>query len=182
MADDFIRYDILIQDAMRGLVRTVVKDASVRGLSGDHHFFISFDTNHPGVTLSTRMRAQYPQEMTVVLQHQFWDLKVTDDNFEVGLSFNGVTERLVIPFAAIRRFADPSVNFDIRFAEMTEGAKAEASVSSDGSAAEKKYAPVKLAGAKDQKSVAEMSDSPKSESPKGDTKGEVVSLDRFRKK
>ena len=120
MADDFIRYDMLIQEAMRGLVRTVLKDASVRGLSGDHHFFISFDTNHPGVTLSTRMRAQYPQEMTIVLQHQFWDLKVTDDNFEVGLSFNGVTERLVIPFAAIRRFADPSVNFDIRFAEITD--------------------------------------------------------------
>lgn len=183
MADDFIRYDILIQEAMRGLVRTVLKDAGVRGLSGDHHFFISFDTNHPGVTLSTRMRAQYPQEMTIVLQHQFWDLKVTDDNFEVGLSFNGVTERLVIPFAAIRRFADPSVNFDIRFAEITEGAKAEgADELPDEASAEKKDAPIRLADAKDQKSVAEKSDAPKSEAPKGDTKGEVVSLDRFRKK
>jgi hypothetical protein len=178
MADDFIRYDILIQEAMRGLVRTVLKDAGVRGLPGDHHFFISFDTNHPGVTLSTRMRAQYPQEMTVVLQHQFWDLKVTDDNFEVGLSFNGITERLVIPFAAIRRFADPSVNFDIRFAEITEGAQA---ASSDESV-EKKDAPAKLADTKEQKSVDEKSNAPKSDLPKGEMKGEVVSLDRFRKK
>jgi hypothetical protein len=178
MADDFIRYDILIQEAMRGLVRTVLKDAGVRGLPGDHHFFISFDPNHPGVTLSTRMRAQYPQEMTIVLQHQFWDLKVTDDNFEVGLSFNGVTERLVIPYAAIRRFADPSVNFDIRFAEITEGAQA----ASSNESAEKKDAPVKLADAKEHKPVDEKSDAPKSDLPKGEMKGEVVSLDRFRKK
>ena len=170
MADDFIRYDILIQEAMRGLVRTVLKDAGVRGLSGDHHFFISFDTNHPGVTLSTRMRAQYPEEMTIVLQHQFWDLKVTDDNFEVGLSFNGVTERLVIPFAAVRRFADPSVNFDIRFAEITEAA-------TDAS-----DAPVKDAETKELLPAAEQSDVSKPDLPKGEMKGEVVSLDRFRKK
>jgi hypothetical protein len=125
------------------------------------------------------MRAQYPQEMTIVLQHQFWDLKVTDDNFEVGLSFNGVTERLVIPFAAIRRFADPSVNFDIRFAEITEGAKSEGA---DELSAENKDAPVKLADAKDQKFVAEKTDIPKSDSLKGEAKGQVVSLDRFRKK
>jgi hypothetical protein len=177
MADDFIRYDILIQDAMRGLVRTVLKDASVRGLSGDHHFFISFDTTHQGVTLSTRMRAQYPQEMTVVLQHQFWDLKVSDDNFEVGLSFNGVSERLVVPFASIRRFADPSVNFDIRFAEIAEGGKAE----------EPKDSPLKVVDAEEQASEAEKAEDSKSEAkadePKtGETRGEVVSLDRFRKK
>src|SRR6187401_2600494 len=120
MADDFIRYDILIQEAMRGLVRTVLKDAGVRGLSGDHHFFISFDTNHPGVTLSTRMRAQYPEEMTIVLQHQFWDLKVTDEAFEVGLSFGGVAERLLVPFAAIKAFADPSVQFTLQFETLVE--------------------------------------------------------------
>jgi hypothetical protein len=178
MADDFIRYDILIQEAMRGLVRTVLKDASVRGLTGDHHFFISFDTSHPDVTLSTRMRAQYPQEMTIVLQHQFWDLKVSDDNFEVGLSFNGISERLVVPFAAIRRFADPSVNFDIRFAEIAEGAQS----------AEKDVS-VKAIDADAQLLEVETPDGnlPKTETkagePKvGETRGEVVSLDRFRKK
>ena len=177
MADDFIRYDVSIQEAMRGLVRTVLKDASVRGLSGDHHFFISFDTSNPGVTLSTRMRAQYPQEMTIVLQHQFWDLKVTDDLFEVGLSFNGITERLVIPFVAIRRFADPSVNFDIRFAEITDSAK-------DAADKDKKDSPVKVvADATDQKPVAEKAEPAKADLPKADLpKGEVVSLDRFRKK
>ena len=165
MADDFIRYDILIQDAMRGLVRTVLKDAGVRGLLGDHHFFITFDTCHPGVKLSTRMRAQYAEEMTIVLQHQFWDLKVTDEGFEVGLSFNGVTERLSVPFAAVRRFADPSVNFDIRFAEMVEAAEQ----------SEKEPAPQASNNSEDPAEAKK----PASAQPGS---AEVVSLDRFRKK
>jgi hypothetical protein len=164
MADDFIRYDVLIQDAMRGLVRTVLKDASVRGLLGEHHFFITFDTRDAGVKLSPRMRAQYAEEMTIVLQHQFWDLKVTDDLFEVGLSFNGVTERLVVPFSAIKRFADPSVNFDIRFAEMVEAEAVAPEAAAPPSA-----------------SPAEAKGEAKSAPPKPET-AEVVSLDRFRKK
>ncbi len=165
MADDFIRYDILIQDAMRGLVRTVLKDAAVRGLLGDHHFFITFDTKHPGVKLSPRMRAQYETEMTIVLQHQFWDLKVGDDNFEVGLSFNGVTERIGMPFAAVRRFADPSVNFDIRFAEVVEGAADAAKVPAVPAA-----------------DIAEQASDSAASSEKPAVGAEVVSLDRFRKK
>jgi len=180
MADDFIRYDILIQDAMRGLVRTVLRETSVRGLSGDHHFFISFDTSNPGVTLSARMRAQYPQEMTIVLQHQFWDLKVSEESFEVGLSFNGISERLVVPFAAIRRFADPSVNFDLRFAEIAEGGQeADGKESSGGDAAEPAAETDKSGLVKDESSKSEMKGS---EAKDGETKGEVVSLDRFRKK
>jgi hypothetical protein len=170
MAEDFIRYDVLIQDAMRGLVRTVLKDASVRGLMGDHHFFISFDTRHPGVKLSARMRAQYPGDMTIVLQHQFWDLKVSDDAFEVGLSFNGVTERLGVPFAAIRRFADPSVNFDIQFAEVMEAA------ATDSEAAEEADAPP----APNAPPPAEAEG--KASGKDDGVRGEVVSLDRFRKK
>ena len=168
MVDDFIRYDVLIQDAMRGLVRTVLKDASVRGLLGEHHFFISFDTRHPGVKLSTRMRAQYAEEMTIVLQHQFWDLTVSDEGFEVGLSFNGATERLLVPFAAVRRFADPSVNFDIRFAEMTEAADAASAESPAPQASNTSDAPL----------VSKLAVVEKSEPPTA----EVVSLDRFRKK
>ena len=102
MAVDHIRYDILAQDALRGVVRTVVQDAAKNGLPGEHHFYISFDTRAQGVRLSPRMLAQYPEEMTVVLQHQFWDLVVTEDGFEVGLSFGGVPERLAVPFAAIK--------------------------------------------------------------------------------
>src|SRR6266702_8251961 len=102
MTVDHIRYDTLAQDAMRGLVRTVLSDAANNGLPGDHHFYISFDTRSEGVRLSPRMRAQYPADMTIVLQHQFWDLIVTEETFEVGLSFGGVPERLLVPFAAIK--------------------------------------------------------------------------------
>ena len=115
MAVDHIRYDILTQDALRGVVRTVLEDAARNGLPGEHHFYISFDPRAEGVKLSQRMRAQYPEEMTIVLQHQFWDLMVTEDRFEVGLSFGGVPERVVVPFAAIKSFVDPSVQFGVQF-------------------------------------------------------------------
>ena len=101
MPVDHIRYDILAQDALRGLVRRVLTDASKKGLPGDHHFFVTFDTRHDGVRLSPRLREQYPEEMTIVLQHQFWDLKISEEAFEVGLSFGGIPERLVVPFAAL---------------------------------------------------------------------------------
>ena len=122
MPVDHIRYDILAQDALRGMVRTILIDAAKKGLPGEHHFFISFDTRADGVRLSTRMRAQYPEEMTIVLQHQFWDLKVSEDSFEVGLSFNGVAERLSVPFAALKSFVDPSAHFALQFEEIAETA------------------------------------------------------------
>src|SRR5947209_8278547 len=118
MSVDHIRYDILGQDALPGVVRTVVADAAKHGLPGEHHFYITFDTRADGVRLSPRMLAQYPNEMTVVLQHQFWDLVATDAAFEVGLSFGGVPERLSIPFAAIKGFYDPSVQFGLQFEEI----------------------------------------------------------------
>ena len=120
MPTDHIRYDILVQDALRGMVRDVLADVARKGLHGDHHFFITFDTNAEGVRLSERLHERYPEEMTVVLQHQFWDLKVTDEAFEVGLSFGGVAERLYVPFAAINSFADPSVQFALQFETLTE--------------------------------------------------------------
>jgi hypothetical protein len=120
MAVDHIRYDILVQEALRGMVRDVLADIARKGLPGDHHFFITFDTNAEGVRLSERLHERYPEEMTVVLQHQFWDLKVTDDGFEVGLSFGGIPERLYVPFAAISGFADPSVQFALQFETLTE--------------------------------------------------------------
>jgi hypothetical protein len=123
MPVDHIRYDILAQEALRGMVRNLLIDAAKKGLPGEHHFFISFDTRADGVRLSTRLRAQYPEEMTIVLQHQFWDLKVGDDGFEVGLSFNGVAERLSVPFAAIKSFVDPSVQFALQFEEIAEPAE-----------------------------------------------------------
>jgi uncharacterized protein len=122
MSVDHIRYDILAQDALRGVVRTVLHDAAKHGLPGDHHFYVTFDTRAEGVQLSPRMLAQYPEEMTVVLQHQFWDLVTSESGFEVGLSFGGIPERLIVPFAAIKGFFDPSVQFSLQFAQADETA------------------------------------------------------------
>jgi hypothetical protein len=119
MPADTIRYDVLVQDALRGMVRDLLADAARKGLPGEHHFFITFDTAAEGVRLSERLRAQYPDEMTVVLQYQFRELKVTDAAFEVVLSFGGVPERLHIPFDAIKAFADPSVQFALQFEALT---------------------------------------------------------------
>ncbi|MGZ5822891.1 MAG: SspB family protein [Hyphomicrobium sp.] len=114
-AEPTIDYDTLTQDAMRGVVRTVLTQAAKSGLPGDHHFYISFDTSASGVVLSKRLKDKYPSEMTVVLQHRFWDLSVDDDGFEVKLTFDGIPERLVVPFAAIRVFFDPSVRYGLQF-------------------------------------------------------------------
>lgn len=130
MATDLIRYDLLVQDALRSVVRRVLAESARDGLPGDHHFFVSFRTHAPGVRLSNRMREQYPQEMTIVLQHQFWDLVVGDLGFEVGLSFHGKSETLAIPFTALTGFFDPSVDFGLKFEFDTEAAAAEPSSSS----------------------------------------------------
>lgn len=114
-AGQIIDYEALTQDAMRGLVRTVLTRTAKSGLPGDHHFYISFDTEAPGVILSKRLKEKYPREMTIVLQHRFWDLIVTEERFEVKLSFDSIPERLVIPFAAIKVFFDPSVRYGLQF-------------------------------------------------------------------
>jgi uncharacterized protein len=115
MADDLIRYDILVQDALRGVMKRILHEVSQTGLPGEHHFFITFDTLAPGVRISNRLRERYPEQMTIVVQFQFWDLKVSDHGFEIGLSFNDIAEKLVVPFSAVRGFYDPSVNFELEF-------------------------------------------------------------------
>ena len=120
MSVDHIRYDLLAQEALRSVVRRVLADVGRDGLPGDHHFYISFDTRAPGVRLSSRMLEKYPEEMTIVIQHQFWDLLVTDTQFEIGLSFGGVPEKLVVPFDALKGFFDPSVKFGLQFELVTE--------------------------------------------------------------
>jgi len=115
MVKDLIRYDLLVQDALKGVVRKVLTDASRHGLPGEHHFYISFATGHPGVRLSNRLREKYPQEMTIVVQHQFWDLHIGENAFEIGLSFSNIPERLHIPFDSLTGFFDPSVQFGLKF-------------------------------------------------------------------
>lgn len=166
MADDLIRYDVLVQDALRTVVRKVLREVADGGLPGEHHFYIAFDTTAPGVRMSSRLRQQHPEEMTVVLQHQFWDLAVTDHAFEVGLSFGGVPERLLIPFSAVKGFFDPSVQFGLQFDPQTAKDKEEVEQ------------PPQQAPAGALKTAPGGSDVTK---PAGDG-AEVVSLDAFRKK
>jgi hypothetical protein len=187
MATDHIRYDVLAQSALRGVVRTVLAEAAKKGLPGEHHFKITFTTTAPGVRLSDRMRAQYPRDVTIVLQHQFWDLAVTEQAFEVGLSFGGVPERVMVPFDAITAFYDPSVQFGFQF-ETVEG---EAAAGADDAAAaaavhppEPSAAPpVAVTGKPDaQQDTAPRETPPRELTPDRASGGEVVRLDRFRKK
>jgi hypothetical protein len=173
MPTDHIRYDILAQAALRGVVRTVLADAARKGLPGEHHFRITFNTNASGVRLSDRMRARYPQDMTIVLQHQFWDLAVTEQAFEVGLSFGGVPELVAVPFESITAFFDPSVQFGFQFETIDGTATTEAGPQ----LVEKSTATVDRLPVDEAK--PEALEAPPAD---GNTGAEVVRLDRFRKK
>jgi hypothetical protein len=116
MPQDLYHYETMIDRALRGVVREALERAAREGLRGAHHFYIGFTTDMPGVSIPESLREQFPQEMTIVLQHQFWDLEIGKDGFSVTLSFQRQPERLTIPFAAVRSFADPSVNFSLEFA------------------------------------------------------------------
>ncbi|MDK4723206.1 MULTISPECIES: SspB family protein [unclassified Rhizobium] len=169
MGQDHIRYDILAQDALRGVIRKVLTEVGATGrLPGDHHFFITFLTGAPGVRISQHLKAKYPEQMTIVIQHQFWDLKITESQFEIGLSFSDVPEKLVIPFNAIRGFYDPSVNFELEFDVPL------ADEEEDTSSSEITAYPVPVEG----------EEVPVAAAKEGEEKkpGSVVSLDAFRKK
>ncbi len=115
MARDTLQYDKMVESALRGVVRQALIYISKNGLPGNHHFYLTFRTDHPGVDISESLRAQYPNDMTVVLQHQYWGLEVNDDHFVVNLSFNNIPERLQVPYAAMMSFVDPSVKFGLQF-------------------------------------------------------------------
>jgi uncharacterized protein len=117
MAQDLFHYDKMVERALRGVIRDALVRVAKEGVKGAHHFYIGFATKAPGVAIPARLVERYPEEMTIVLQHQFWDLDVGDEQFSVLLSFDKQAERLTIPFAAIRSFADPSVEFALAFAE-----------------------------------------------------------------
>ena len=174
MATDHIRYDVLAREALRGVLRRVLTDAAEHGLPGEHHFFITFLSTAEGVKLSPRLLAQYPEEMTVILQHQFWDLVVTEDRFEVGLSFGGIPERLVVPFNAIKSFFDPSVQFGLQFEPPDAAAEAPAA---EAPAARNQTAPAAAPSALPAPSAENTG-----EPAKPGEGAEVVRLDRFRKK
>lgn len=120
-AGQHIDYELLAQDAMRGVVREVLRRVASDGLPGDHHFYIAFNMHAPGVSVSKRLREKYPEEMTIVLQHRFWDLLVSDEHFEVKLTFDAIPERLSIPFKAVKVFLDPSVQYGLQFGDADAG-------------------------------------------------------------
>ena len=198
MADDQIRYDILAQDALRGVVRKVMSEVARTGLPGEHHFFITFATHAPGVRVSSRLLARYPEDMTIVLQHQYWDLTVNEHAFEVGLSFNGIPERLLVPFTAVRIFQDPSVPFAVQFEIAAKPGQAAAEPpraiedldaetfaqdAGDGETDQPDAKPVPVA-ALEKPPVAERDKEPseKGEGTPAANEAQVVSLDAFRKK
>ncbi len=192
MSTDHIRYDLLVQDALKSVVRKVLGDAVRDGLPGEHHFYISFRTDHAGVRLSTRLRERYPEEMTIVLQHQYDNLTVNEAAFEVGLSFSGVAERLRVPFDSLSGFFDPSVQFGLKFEAEPQPAEV---------AADEPVSPPELASVSTLKgSVPKIGTrkgeddasppTPRKRTPKkepaaeaqSEAGAEVVSLDSFRKK
>ena len=177
MADDHIRYDILAQEALRGVMRKVLAEVARTGLPGNHHFFITFLTGAPGVRVSSRLRERYPEQMTIVIQFQYWDLKVTDTGFEVGLSFSDVPEKLEIPFSAVRGFYDPSVNFELEFDVKTESAAEE-------EAAAPAPEPLVVVPEKKPESKKKATEAEKKPAAveTGGKGADVVSLDAFRKK
>jgi hypothetical protein len=175
MAEDLMRYDVLAQHALRNVVKLALQRVMRDGqLPGEHHFFISFDTNFPGVRISERLHAKYPEDMTIVLQHQFWNLQVFDRQFEVELSFDNIPEKLVIPFAAIKGFFDPTVQFGLQFEPGVLEQAASESNATDGEGADDAAGPDD-AGSNDDNDAATGARASNDDST-------VVSLDAFRKK
>ena len=166
MPEDLMRYDQLAQNALRGVVREALRKVERSGLPGEHHFYIAFNTRYQGVNIGERLSQRYPREMTIVLQHQFLNLTVSEERFEVELSFDNITEKLVIPFNAVKGFLDPSVQFGLQF----ETVAAEG----DGAAARPK--PTSVKPAKPEPAPPETQAASNEDAPK------VVSLDSFRKK
>lgn len=178
MAEDHIRYDILAQDALRGVIRKVLGEVAKTGLPGEHYFQITFMTRAPGVRLASRLLAQHPEQMTIVLQHQFWDLSVSESGFEVGLSFGGIPERLLVPFTAIRAFADPSVQFLLQFEPERSLSEIEAE---EVKAAEEVEAGTQSLQARPaEEGLAKPAAKPAAKPNEGSA--EIVSIDAFRKK
>ncbi len=185
MATDLIRYDLLVQDALRSVVRKVLADAARSGLPGDHHFNISFKTKAPGVVIPSQMRQRYPDEMAISLQHEFWDLNVGPDMFEVSLNFARKPERLTVPFDSITGFSDPSVPFGFklepRIAEPVEesppGAKAQGLPAPARAPKPAEKTPEKTAEKPRDRTAEKTADKTGDGEP-----AKVVSIDSFRKK
>ena len=183
MPQDLYQYEKMIDRALRGVVREALEGAARQGLRGAHHFYIGFATDMPGVSIPESLRERYPQEMTIVLQHQFWDLEVGKNKFAVTLSFHRQPERLVIPFAAVRSFADPSVNFALEFAPPERPETAPSAVPAPATSSVTSIVPAPIAApAETAADTAAETASGEAEDKQEKTGAEVVTLDSFRKR
>jgi uncharacterized protein len=184
MATDLIRYDLLVQDALRSVVRKVLADTARNGLVGDHHFNIAFKTQAPGVVAPAAVKQRFPDEMSIILQHEFWDLVVTPDAFEVSLNFSRRPERLTVPFDSITGFTDPSVPFGFKLEPRVSepaASPAPAAVEQQATPAAAKPAPVKPA--KPSQPASTPKSAQRAENPaEPASEAKVVSIDAFRKK
>jgi len=172
---DGLHYDVMVENALRGVVREALTHVAEHGLPGEHHFYITFRSEHPGVDMPPTLRERYPHEMTIVLQYQFWDLDVGADAFAVTLSFNNRSERVVVPFEAVTSFADPSVRFGLQFEAGDDSGEADSGEADAGSPATGQPT-TDSPSAADSGTAAQ--DTAAEEAP-GDN---VVTLDRFRRK
>jgi len=183
--NDRFQYDALVDDALRGVVRRVLRMVGDKGLPGSHHFYISFRSTDPGVQLPEYLRAKYPEEMTIVLQHQYWDLIITEDHFEVTVSFNKQQERIKVPFAALSAFVDPSVRFGLQFDRKDKAGVAEKAELAGASAtplpAPDKRPSIGGPAAGETKPEAAAAKAEGDDKPE-DPASKVVKLDSFRKK
>ncbi|MET3589521.1 hypothetical protein ABID23_000603 [Bartonella silvatica] len=181
MIQDQIRYDILVQEALRGVIRKVLSEVAKAGLPGSHHFFITFLTNAPGVKISSRLKSRYPEQMTIVLQHQFRDLSVSETAFEVTLSFQEITEKLVVPFTSVQVFYDPVASFEAAF-DLPSNLTSQENEKPENTSS----TPLKLSNKpqKENTIAKEPNLNMNQEPSNNDTKpsADVVSLDSFRKK
>jgi hypothetical protein len=173
VSGDPLNYQAMTEDALRSVMRQALGVAANRGLPGQHHFYLTFRTKFPGVDIADHLRERHPEEMTIVLQHQFWGLDVTDKQFAVTLSFNGQHERLTVPFAAITAFVDPSVQFGLQFSVSAPG-EAGSAVALPAKAGPPAVAPAATA-------TEPAPDAPPDGEPAGDGGARVVALDAFRK-
>jgi hypothetical protein len=183
MSEDLMRYDVLAQHALRGVVRLALLRVERDGLPGEHHFFIAFDTRFEGVQMSDRLLQRYKDEMTIVIQHQYWHLRITEEHFEIELSFDNIPEKLSIPFAAIKGFFDPSVQFGLQFetsAANTENTPQDNAVADNEQTEDAPASKTKAKKPAKSKKKSSSSDNSAPDASNDDSK--VVSLDAFRKK
>ena len=174
---DSIDYPKLIDTAMRNVVREALIHVNQFGLPGDHHFFVSFQTNYPGVQISPQLKSRYPEEITIVVQHQFWDLKIARDHFSIMLSFNNIPEKLVVPFDALTAFADPSIKFGLQF-----HGKPTAADSSTPVVEEPVACPATGRTGAEKPPMAAFEEEAPSEETKAANDEKVISLEAFRKR